>query len=676
MPLRSFFYLLVFLVFKINVQAQCEDYQMLKAINASGALINYLDQNGFKEASHPDSSFFYYEGKHKGDYLKVRKGWKGEVFEMGWAVVDENGNTIQERLRLGNLQFAATYKENRKLHPSIFGYKRPEPGGTWDFVNFDLGVSKVHYKFDEVSGSKNPKLTQIVMLPPNNRDRNLKAMNRRSRCLEKLATSNVPEGTNALVSEILDYTKFHFKKALSLSLKKDKVVTLDLPHSLLNQDQNKDAVIYIKPRKPNNCISAECVTTLNFNITTEDGEDFGSSHLSETSIQDTRYTATTHKLTNNLRENISFTAELSTSEDLDVDVYYFEGPTATEAFITHAITTNEIWLMRNETKETLAARDYVPPFEKSIQIIKGTSIFDPEISKDALPASGKTVIYNKPGSGSHIFLVKSEGQVAPTIKLDYELWWNEGDNRGNLSLDQNDKSYRFVDGYHLFEFQLNLVHTAWIKAEVINNEDKPHQLSWHSRYRKLDSTFVKFDIAETFHSRTEIYFERIIARNKVDPDRVKRAMEDLKNFGKKDEQTKGEYLNAVENRITAAATAGTNVSKSVKAILDQLGAGRNTSARLKQLQDEFKTFKAHISEATLNAIRGKCDNAYNILSNIEDDWFGYGGEAIQVDFANMENAANTGNQQAFARWTTDFTRSMQKIGDKLSNALSAVNGCR
>lgn len=672
MQLRSFFNLLVFLLFTANAQAQCEDYQMLKAINSSGALLNYLAQNGFTETSHPDSSFFYYEGKHKGDYMKVGKGWKGEVFEMGWSTVDETGTTIPERLRLGDLQFAATYKENRKLHPSIFSSKKPLPGGISDFVNFDLGDSKVFYKFDEASGSKNPKLTQIIMLRPNNNRQNLKAMNRRSRCLEKLTMANVPEGTNAFVSEILDDTKFHFKKALSLSLKKDQVVTLDLPTSLLVPDQNKDAVIYIKPRKPNDCINLECTTTLNFKITSEDGESLGDTYRLKKSTSSTRYTNTTHNLTNDLDRKISFTAELSTSEDLEVDVYYFEGPTATEAFITHSSYARKV--LEQPVYIDAFAREVTAWKERNgaglteyfgIELVPSVSykFFDNEIS-----ATGST----RPRH----FLIKAVAAAAPTFKLHFEGYKADGNNQGVITIDPEHPSYSYVDGYHLYDFELDISHWSWLTFLVKTGNEKSTLINAYMDVDDPDSTRYHFETAALYTTRSEDYFGMLEEKKRLFQEGVKRDLESFDSKTKAASRPKGDYLNAVENRITAAATAGTNVSKSVKAILDQLGAGQNTSARLKQLNDEYATFKAHVSQATLYAINAKCDKAYNLLSNIEDDWFGYGGEAIQVDFANMENAANAGNQKDFARWSLYFVKSMQKIGDKLENALSAVDGCR
>lgn len=677
MKIRVYLALLTALLLKIHGHAQIMDYQMLKAINSNRALINYLEQNNFKDASHPDSSFLYYEGQYKGDYLKMGKGWNDEVFEMGWAVVDEAGNTIPERLMLGDIRLMPTYKENRKLHPSVFNARKRDPNGTWDFVNFGLGESKIEYNFDEASGSRNPKLIQFTMLRPNNNKRNLSAMNSRSRYLEDLAVANIPEGIDSLGSEVVERiievaknTALQFKSFQSLTLKKDEIVLLDLPYSLLDRSKNQEAVLLVKTTKTETFTGTETFAHINFKVTTESGEYIGDSNSLGKGRNTREWITPAFNLTNSLDEKVSFKAEISITHDAEINVYYFEGPNTHNQEINFAY----------NTKKILEKRDYIPPyidaFTKSIQTIKGTSIFDPEISKDALPASGKTVIYNQPGSGSHIFLVKSEGQMAPTIKLDYELWWNEGDNRGNLTLDQNDKSYRLVDGFHLFEFQLNLVHTAWIKAEVINNEDKPHHLSWHSRYRKLDSTFVKYDIAETFHSRTEEYFERIIARNTVDPDRVKRAMEDFKNFGEENSRTKNEYLNAVENRIMAGLVAGDNLTKANNRILGLLKSGQNGRATFKQLMDSYKEFKEHISEATLNAIKGKCDAAYEILNNVEDDWFGYSGEAIQVDIANMENAVNTDNLQGFARWTEDFTKSMLLIAKKLENGLLAAKGCR
>lgn len=667
MKIRAYLALITAMLLKIHAHAQVMDYQMLKAINSTGALINYLEQNNFTDASHPDSSFLYYEGQYKGDYLKVGKGWKGEVFEMGWAVVDEAGNTIPERLKLGDLQFAATYKENRKLHPSIFSSKKPVSVGTSNVVNFGLGDSKAQYIFDDSSESRNPKLTQIIMLRPNNNKQNLNALNSRSSFLKTLALSNIPDGTAPFASEIVDEGLLHFKKTLSLSLNKDEVVVLDLPKSLLVPKKNKDAVIYIRPKKPNDCINLGCTTTLNFKVKAEDGESLGDTYRLKKSKRSTRYTNTTHKLTNDLERSVSFKAEVSTSEDLEVDVYYFEGPSATEAFITHAVS----------TKKILEDRD-MDVLDRKLLAFKERHGYVESLSTHFLAASKRQIMFNGQfGRGLQHFLIKAEGKIPPSFKLDFESYIGQIDNRAILTIDKNDKSYSFQDGFHFFEFELNIKHQGWLVMSAKNEQNESQRLTYYIHEDDPDSTIHHIEMTSLMTTHTEDYFDiwRETTQRRVD-----KAMADMKSFSekydKKDKETISGYLNAIENRVNAGATTGSNVSKSVKAILDQLGAGQNTSVRLKQLKEEYTTFKAHISEATLNAIRGKCDNAYNILSNIEDDWFGYGGEAIQVDFANMENAANTGNQQAFARWAADFTQSMQKIADKLERGLSAVEGCR
>lgn len=682
MNFRIALLLYVCVTFPLTIVAQCEDYQMFRALNSSAQLINYLEQNDFTESSHPDSTFFHYIGKYTGDYINVSKGYRGEVIEMSWSVLDESGNVIPERLSLGNMEFKPTYKENRKLHPSIFSDKKPLPNGTWSSVDFGLGKSKIRFDFEDSEASKKPKIRQITMLVPNKSDLVRSALNRQKKCFKELATSNIPKGTNPFAYEIAESTGLYFKKALSLSLKEGEVVSLDLPQSMLNAQKNANAVIYVRLKNATECISSDCLTKVNFIVTTEKGEYIGDSESLQKKPENSYGTINTeHLLSNNLNDNVSFKAEISfshtfneykTIDKLELDIYYFEGANTEKAYITRSHSYN--------TQDILWKRDYVPPhidaFDQRITAIKGTSIFDPELSESSLPASKSLTIYNRTIPETSRVLIKAEGDVAPSLRLDYEAYRPEGNNRGTTEIDKNSDSYRFVDGYHLYEFDLKTSFKGWMKFDVTNNDNKPQNLTWLIRYQKPGSTVAKIETELSLNQRTEKYFERIQKLIENEIEEGQKRLQAFRNSGQTNGRTKDEYLNGVENRIIAGVKAGGNASKYTESLLDIVGSSQSGRPLFKKLLDAHAEFKAHISQATLYSISAKCDKAYDILNNIEDDWFGYSGEAIQVDLANMENAVNTGNRQGFARWSQDYIKAMQAIMAKIEKALLAVEGCR
>jgi hypothetical protein len=660
----------VLTLLSVNSIAQIDDYQLLGLKNSTAPLINYLDQHGFREVDTGNTKVetSYYQGKYQGDYIRVNNNYNNVVFEMAWSVVDDAGNTIPERLLLGDMQFMPTYKENKKLHPSIFSDRKLPAEGVQDFVNFGLGESKVVFKFEQNGKGKNPKLIQIIMHRPNNLKQHLDALYAQKQYLKKLAVANIPEGTNTRASEVVAETFLYFKSVQSLDLKKDEIVKLDLPASLLQKNENDQAILLVVPTNTSTLTGAETFAHINFKVTTESGEYIGDSNSLEKARNSRYWITSAHKLSNQLDEKVRFEAEISMNYDGEVDVYYFEGRYTNDMSIHFSYA----------TKDILEKRDYVPPyidiFNRKLQAYKGRhgSVNIPK--NHFLPASKRRVLYNDQfGSGLQHFLIKSEGKTPPVFKLDFESITAKVNNRATFAIDKDHESYRFEDGYHLFEFELKIDRQGWLNLSARNEANEAQKITTFIELDDPDSTLHHIELTPLMTAHTEDYFEiwRETTQRRVD-----KAMADMKSFGKKDEHTKDQYLNGVENRIVAALTAAQPISSTLMVLLDDLETEQNLHSKSEQVMNSFKQFKSHIDQATLYAIRAGCNEAYEILSNVQDDWFGYSGEAIQVDLANIENAINVRDSRALARWSMDYTKSMAIIANKLEKALLSVRNCR
>lgn len=666
--ITTLFSALTFLSF--NSISQITDYQLLGLKNSTAPLINYLDQNGFQEVNtgKAEDEISYYQGKYQGDYLRISNNHYSLVMEMAWSVVDDAGNTIPERLLLGDMQFMPTYKENKKLHPSIFSDRKLPAEGVQDFVNFGLGESKVVFKFEQNGKGKNPKLIQIVMHRPNKVKQRLDALYEQGQYLKKLAIANIPEGTNTRANEVVANTFLYFKSFQSLVLKKDKIVKLDLPASLLEKNKNDHAILLVEPTKTSALTGAETFADINFKVTTESGEYIGDSNSLEKARNSRYWITSVHSLSNNLNEKVRFEAEVSINYDAEVNVYYFEGAYTNDIDINFSYSTNKI----------LEKRDYVPPyvdiFNRKLQAYKERHGYINSTKNYSLPGLKRRVLFNNQFSGGlQHFLIKTEGKTPPVFKLDFESYMAKGNNRVILSVDKNHESYRFEDGYHLFEFELKIDHHGWLNLSARNDANEVQRITTYIALDHPDSTLHHIELTPLMTTHTEDYFD---IWQETTQNRVDKAMADMKSFGKKEEHTKDEYLNGVENRIMAAFRAAEPTSSTLKVLLDALETEQNPNSKSEQVMSSFKQFKSHIDQATLYAIRAGCDEAYEILSNVQDDWFGYSGEAVQVDLANIENAINTRNTRALARWSADFSQSLVVIAKKLEKALYAVENCR
>lgn len=583
-------FVILFVLFSATAFAQKPPYMVMGMSNSSGALPNFLAQNNFVETPDPTCDCFKYVGPLPGDYLLVGKGKDGVVYEMGWSVLDANGAILPSRVYTKRNEneaghtFGATYKELATQYSAVFSDKKATTKDYKMNINPGIGWMNFHFVFEDPLTNKDPKLVQIWV-----DEHGFKGGldyyidNEKIKYWESLKVLNLPPGTDPYVLDWIKDEDSRFIKNFKLSVKANTPVQLPIEIGALEPDLAHVATFIVQTG------GIKDISNINFKVNKTGSEKvYETFDVERNTRVDIGYAR--HNLVLNGDYSINYTAELIMNNDCDVEVMYFVGNGFKSGF-SHF--TEELFKQEIIYADTFAKRYAV--WQDKLNVIT--------YSEKKLEPQSRTNVYNYyTVSGKYGLLLKAYGDKPPVFHVSYEQFYTQAEkNAGDFIIDASNPGYRYVNGMHLYEFQIDIVTGGWLSIEMENPSVNSLNATWLIRdtYKKLDIATVSADDRVSVY-RDERYKDFIA--NMPPPEKMKLSVKEA------------------HDSLRLSILGSTHEMKIVFELVKTMDAQMKSAVAQSELLKNVEAMKLHFDlyqhyswDAEYYAIGAKCMDLYDLI---------------------------------------------------------------